>query len=63
MTEKVPDEVAFTDREMDLIRRVAKRDRISEDEAATNLAKASLARRTRKRTGRAARVFSMRGKR
>jgi hypothetical protein len=38
---------------MELIERIAKRDGITTDEAATNLGKAALARRTRKRSGRA----------
>jgi hypothetical protein len=59
VTEKTP--AAFNDKEMELIRRIAKRDGITEDEAATNLGKAALARRTRKRTGRApGRVYSIR---
>lgn len=58
MTEKRPESVAITAKDLDLIQRVAKRDGISEDEAATNLAKAGLARRVRKRTGKGpARVY------
>lgn len=61
MTVKAPESAAFTDKEMELVRRVARRDGISEDEAATNLAKAALARRTRKRTGKApAKVYAIR---
>ena len=63
MTEKSPVSTAFTAKEMELIERVAKRDGITADEAATNLGKAALARRVRKRTGRGpARVFQMKGK-
>lgn len=52
---------SFTEKELELIRRVALRDGITEDEAATNLGKAALARRTRKRTGKApAKVYSLR---
>jgi hypothetical protein len=51
VTEKVPEQVALTDLDMELVRRIAKRDGITEDQAATNLAKAALARRVRKRTG------------
>lgn len=59
MTEKTP--AAFSDKEMELIRRIAKRDGITEDEAATNLGKAALARRTRKRTGKPpGRVYTIR---
>lgn len=51
---------ALSEQEMELVRRVAKRDGITVDEAATNLGKAALARRTRKRTGKApARVYSI----
>ena len=61
MTDKTP--AAFSEKEMELIRRIAQRDGITEDEAATNLGKAGLARRTRKRTGKGpARVYSMRRK-
>jgi hypothetical protein len=60
VTEKKPVTTAFTAKELELIERVARRDGISNDEAATNLGKAALARRVRKRTGRGpARVFSM----
>ena len=63
MTEKVPEDVAFSAKELELIKRIAQRDGISEDQAATNLGKAALARRTRKRTGKApAKVYSMRKK-
>lgn len=52
---------AFTAKELELIKRVADRDGITMDEAATNLGKAALARRTRKRTGKApAKVYSIR---
>lgn len=58
MTQKAPEPTAFTAKELELIERVAKRDGISVDEAATNLAKAGLARRVRKRTGKGpARVY------
>lgn len=63
MTGKAPEEAAFSDKEMELIRRVARRDGVTEDQAATNLGKAALARRVRKRTGKGpARVFQMRSK-
>lgn len=51
MTEKVPQSAPLTAKELDLVQRVARRDGISDDEAATNLAKAALARRARKRAG------------
>lgn len=61
MTGKVPETTALSDRELELVQRIAKRDGISEDQAATNLAKAALARRVRKRTGRTpAKVYGFR---
>ena len=61
MTEKAPEVTAFSAKELELVRRVAQRDGISEDQAATNLAKAALARRVRKRTGKGpAKVYSIR---
>ena len=63
MTEKVPESAALTEKELELVKRVAQRDGITTDQAATNLAKAALARRVRKRTGKGpARVFEMKGK-
>lgn len=53
MTEKVPELLPLTAKELDLIKRIASRDGITEDQAATNLAKAGLARRVKKRTGKA----------
>lgn len=59
MTNKGPD-TAMSNAEADLIRRVAKCYGISEEEAQTCLAKAGLARRVRKRTGKAqAKVYSI----
>lgn len=44
--------------EMEQVRRIARRDGISEEEAATKLVQSALARRVRKRTGKApARVY------
>lgn len=61
MTEKGPESVPVTAKELELIRRVANRDGITEDQAATNLAKAGLARRVKKRTGKApAKVYGFR---
>lgn len=49
--------------EREVVKKIAERDGISEDEAATQLVKAALERRVRKRTGKGpARVFPMRGK-
>lgn len=63
MTEKTPESVPLTEKELDLVKRIAKRDGITEDQAATNLAKAGLARRVKKRTGKApARVYAYRRK-
>lgn len=51
MTEKEPEHATLSAKEMELIERIANRDGISIDQAATNLGKAALARRVRKRTG------------
>jgi hypothetical protein len=53
----------LTAAERELVKRIAERDGISEDEAATNLVKTALARRVRKRTGKApARVYGIKRK-
>lgn len=63
MTGKKPELAALTAKELDLIKRIAQRDGITEDEAATNLAKAGLARRVRKRSGRPqARIYDIKRK-
>lgn len=60
MTQKVPEATAFTAKELELIELIAKRDGITNDEAATNLGKAALARRVRKRTGKVpARIYNI----
>jgi len=60
VTEKAPQSASLTEKELELVKRIAKRDGITDDEAATNLAKAALARRVRKRTGKGpARVYSI----
>ena len=41
----------LSDREMEMVRNIARRDGISEDEAATQLVQKEIARRVRKRTG------------
>lgn len=51
MTEKAPEHLPLSEKELELVARVAKRDNISIDQAATNLGKAGLARRVKKRTG------------
>lgn len=61
MTEKTPSVATFSDRELELLKRVAERDGITVEEAVTNLGKAALARQLKKKTGKApARVYSMR---
>lgn len=57
-----PDEAThLTKQEMELVKKIATRDGITEDEAATRLFSAALARRVKKRTGRApAKVLSTR---
>lgn len=61
MTEE--DRTALTKAEMALIERIARRDGVTVDEAATNLAKAGLARRVKKKSGKApAKVYTMRRK-
>jgi hypothetical protein len=63
VTEKAPESAAFTAKELELIKRVAQRDGITEDQAATNLAKAGLARRVRKRSGKPqARLYELKRK-
>lgn len=58
----MPDEVtALTTKERELLKRIAQRDGMTEDEAATQLVKAALARRVRKRTGKGpAKVYGLR---
>ena len=57
---QITSETTLTEAERDLVRRVAARDGISEDEAASNLVKAALARRVKRRTGKPmARVYSL----
>jgi hypothetical protein len=50
--------IPLSAKERELVRTVARRDGISEDEAASNLVKAALARRAKKRGG-AARIYSI----
>lgn len=55
--------LALSEKEMEQVRRIAKRDGITEEEAATKLVQAALARRVRKRTGKGpARVYGLRKK-
>ncbi|HJT63103.1 MAG TPA: hypothetical protein VJ797_15645 [Burkholderiales bacterium] len=47
-----------------MVRQIAERDGVSEEEAATRLVKTALARRVKKRTGKnPARVYGLRGRR
>jgi hypothetical protein len=63
VTQKAPEQTALSEKELELVSRVARRDGITNDEAATNLAKAALARRVKKRTGKPpAKVYTMRNK-
>lgn len=59
MTEKAAEHLPLSAKERDLVRRIAERDGITEDEAATNLVKQGLARRAGKR-GRGGRVLPLR---
>lgn len=64
MPDQGTNQTALTKAERDVLRRIAERDGITEDEAASNLVKTALARRVKKRTGKnPARVYSIRGKR
>lgn len=54
------DQTNLNKSEREVVKKIAERDGISEDEAATQLVKAALERRVRKRTGKGpARVFQM----
>ena len=51
----------FTRAERDMVKRIAERDGITEDEAASRLVSQALARRVKKRTGKApAKVYGLR---
>ena len=51
----------LTARERELLKRIAERDGVTEDEAATRLVKTALARRVKKRTGKSpAKVYGIR---
>lgn len=59
MTPEVP--VPLSDKEMDQVKRIAERDGVSIDEAASRLFSEGMARRVKKRTGKApAKVYAMR---
>ena len=62
MSDKGTD-VALSRAEMEIVRAIAKRDGVSEDEAASQLLSEGLARRVKKRTGKnPAKVYAMRKK-
>lgn len=51
----------LSDKEIELVRQIAKREGINEDEAATQLVQKEIARRVRKKTGRGpAKVYGLR---
>jgi hypothetical protein len=53
----------LSDKEIELVRQIAKREGITEDEAATQLVQKEIARRVKKRTGKnPAKVYSFRKK-
>lgn len=55
--------VLLTDKERELVRRVAATEGVTEEEAASKLVSDALARRVKKRTGRTpAKVYQIRGK-
>ena len=63
MSEHEPDRTTLSNAERAMVKRIADRDGVTEDEAATRLVKEALARRVKKRTGKApARVYSVKGK-
>ena len=60
MSESGP-QTSLTKAERELVKRIADRDGITENEAASNLVSAALARRVKKRTGKVpAKVYSIR---
>lgn len=61
MSEQGPEHTNLTAKERDVLKRIADRDGVTEDEAATRLVKTALARRVRKRTGKGpAKVYGIR---
>jgi hypothetical protein len=60
VAERGPEQTALSRKEREILKRIAERDGITEDEAATNLVKAALERMVRRRTGRGpAKVYSI----
>lgn len=63
MSEQEPDITTLSAKEREVVKKIAERDGVSEDEAATRLVKQALARRVKKRTGKSpARVLEMKRK-
>lgn len=60
MTDKHLEQIPLSAKERALVKRIAERDGISEDQAATNLFKAELALRARKRNAKPGRVLPLR---
>lgn len=61
MTTPRDNQIPLSEKERDLVRKVAQRDGITEDQAASNLVKAALARKAKKRsTGSGVRVVPIR---
>lgn len=60
MPEKHHENLPLSDAERAVVKKIAERDGITEDQAASNLVKAALARRAKKRTNTGARVLPIR---
>ncbi|HZR03667.1 MAG TPA: hypothetical protein VFA81_10900 [Burkholderiales bacterium] len=57
------EQLPLSEKEMELVQQIAKRDGVTEDEAATQLVQKEIARRVRKRTGRGpGRIYPIRRK-
>lgn len=60
MLKKGEEEIPLSEQEMELVKRIAERDNVTPDEAATKLVQTALARRVRRRTGKGpAKVYSI----
>lgn len=51
MTDAGPEQTALTKAEREMVKKIAERDGVTEDEAASRLVSAAIARRVKKRTG------------
>jgi len=60
VTDRCPEKIPLSLKERELVQKIALRDGISEDQAASNLVKAALARKAKKRGVRSARVLPIR---